>query len=150
MTAVGIAMRFAERRVYVVADGDRQSSLALARRNPRAALFFGLSLTFSVFAASCTSEPTTDLATDLRGIDEAKFLSCSGPPAVSFSQGGQDRMSFLTDLRRGAMIGISNATSPAVASCSADAVFEHHKLVQATFGGDSGMCSAVFGPCVNR
>jgi hypothetical protein len=142
------AIRSVETRAAVFANDGKRVSVTNARRNP--SLRVCVSLTISVFVASCTGEPTTDLTTDLKGIDEAKFLSCSGSPAVSFSQGGQDRMSFVTDLRRGAMIGISNVASPAVASCSVDAIFEQHKLVQATFSGDSGMCSAVFSPCVTH
>jgi hypothetical protein len=109
-----------------------------------------LTLATLVLASSCASEPPADIAKSLQGIDEAKFLSCSGPPALSLSQGGQDHMSFLTDLRRGAMIGISSVASPAVASCSVDAVFEQHRLVRSTFGGDASMCAAVFGPCVSH
>ena len=100
--------------------------------------------------ASCTQQPTPDLSASLKGIDKQRFLSCSGPPAVEFPQGGQDRMSFLTDLRRGSMIGVTNPAAAPTDACSVDAVFENDRLVSSSFSGNQGMCTMVFAPCLPK
>jgi hypothetical protein len=60
-------------------------------------------------AAACSSSGATDLSTALKGIDEAKFLLCSGPPSLEFPEGGQDRRAFVTKVllqkSRRAMVG---------------------------------------------
>jgi len=99
--------------------------------------------------AACSPQGTpADLASSLKGITKSQFLSCSGPPILEFSQGGQDRMSFQTNLKRGQQIGISNPNT--LDSCSVDAVFEQDRLASATFSGNQSMCGLVFTPCLGQ
>lgn len=100
--------------------------------------------------AACSQPPAPDLAAALKGTDKATFLRCSGPPILATSQGGQDRMSFVTDLSRGEPIGASSPTALPPASCSVDAVFQDDRLVSANFSGSASMCSLVFSPCLKR
>lgn len=95
--------------------------------------------------ASCGGPPGPDLATGLRGIDEAHFLSCSGPPTVSLGEPGQERMTFLTNGSRGQGL-VSPAAAP-LAACSATAVFQQGRLAEVTLGGNPDTCVRVFGPC---
>ena len=59
----------------------------------------------------------------LKGIEKSRFLACSGPPALQYSQDGQDRMSFATNLKRVEATGVLAAGALAPASCSVDVVF---------------------------
>lgn len=98
----------------------------------------------------CTQQAPVDLVASLKGIEQSKFLSCSGPPILASSGAGQDRMSFVTNLSRGNAIGIASPTAAPVTSCSVDAVFQDRRLVSATFSGDQSMCSLVFSPCLQK
>ncbi len=98
--------------------------------------------------ADCSQPAPANLAASLKGIEKARFLSCSGPPLLETSNAGQDHMSFVTNLRRGEAIGVTSPTAFPVASCSVDAVFQNDRLVSSTFSGDTAMCSMVFGPCI--
>lgn len=98
----------------------------------------------------CTQPASVDLASSMKGIEESKFLSCSGPPSLEYSEAGQDRMSFLTNLKRGNAIGIVSPMAMPEASCSVDAVFQNGRLVNATFSGDQAMCGLVFSPCLQK
>jgi hypothetical protein len=99
---------------------------------------------------SCTQQPQADLGTALMGIGQARFLACSGPPSLEQPSGNQDNMWFVTNLKRGAAIGLSSPTAPAPESCSVAAVFENSRLVSATFSGNQSMCQVVFGPCLQK
>ena len=109
-----------------------------------------LSAVLGVGLSDCTQQPPVDLATSLQGIEKSKFLSCSGPPVLELPQAGQDRMSFVTNLRRGSTIGVLTPTQPAPESCSVDAVFQDDRLVSANFSGNLTMCNLVFGPCMRK
>jgi hypothetical protein len=104
----------------------------------------------SLMLAACTQPPTQDLAVALKGIEKSRFLACAGPPVLELPQGGQDRMSFVTNLKRGDAIGALGPTAFAPASCSVDAVFENSRLVSANFSGDQSMCQLVFSPCLQH
>jgi len=99
---------------------------------------------------SCAQQPQADLGVALKGIDQARFLACSGPPIMEEPSGGQDRMWFVTNLKRGAAIGLLSPTAPAPESCSVAAVFENSRLASATFSGNQSMCQMVFGPCLQK
>jgi hypothetical protein len=71
---------------------------------------------------ACAQQAPPDLSVALMGIDKATFLTCSGLPSLELPQAGQERMSFVTNLRRGSPIGITNPTAAAPESCSADTV----------------------------
>jgi hypothetical protein len=104
-----------------------------------------------VFALSaCAQQATPDLGVALTGIDQSRFLACSGPPVLEFAQGSQDRMSFVTNLRRGQSMGVVGPTALPPASCSVDALFENSRLVTAKFSGDLTMCQFVFAPCLQK
>jgi hypothetical protein len=107
------------------------------------------SLTAIIILVAC-SQPAVDLSTSLRGIQKSKFLACSGPASLEYDQGGQDRMSFVTNLKRGQVIGIAGPMSAPVESCSVEAVFERDRLVSSRFGGNPAMCDAVFAPCLGQ
>ena len=62
---------------------------------------------------SCNQPPQADLGVALKGIDQARFLACSGPPNLEQPSGSQDRMWFVTNLKRGAAIGLLSPTAPA-------------------------------------
>ena len=100
--------------------------------------------------AGCSQPPPVDLATALKGIDKARFLACSGPPMLEMPEGNLDRMSFVTNLKRGAVIGITGPTAFPVESCSVDAVFENNRLAKANFSGNDTMCQMVFAPCLSK
>jgi hypothetical protein len=99
---------------------------------------------------SCTQQPQTDLGVALKGIDQARFLACSGPPSLEQPSGGQDRMWFVTNLKRGAAIGLLSPTAAAPESCSVAAVFENARLASANFSGNQSMCQVVFAPCLQN
>ena len=104
-----------------------------------------------VLALTACSQPAApDLGIALKGIEQSRFLACSGPPVLAYPQGNQARMSFVTNLDRGASIGIRSPTALPSASCSVDALFENSHLVTATFSGDQTMCQLVFAPCVQN
>jgi hypothetical protein len=109
-------------------------------------LGIGLAVTLS----DCSRRPPVDLSTSLLGIEKSKFLSCSGPPVLEYSQAGQDRMSFVTNLKRGSMIGIAGPTATAAEACSVGTVFQNDRLVSSNFSGNYSMCTLVFGPCQQR
>lgn len=100
--------------------------------------------------AGCAQQPAADLGNALKGIDQSRFLACSGPPTLEQASGSQNNMWFVTNLRRGAAIGLLSPTAPAPESCSVAAVFENSRLVSATFSGNQSMCQVVFGPCVQK
>ncbi len=110
----------------------------------------GCLVTISLMLAACTQQPTQDLGVALKGIEKSRFLACSGPPVLELPEGGQDRMSFVTNLKRGEAIGIMSPSALAPASCSVDAVFENSRLVSANFSGDQSMCQLVFSPCLQH
>lgn len=105
------------------------------------------SMTILLIVAGCAQPPPVDLATKLKGISKSQFLTCSGPPIMEYAQQGQDRMSFVTNLRRGQAIGVTSPTAFPVDSCSVDAVFEQDRLVSASFSGSQTMCQWVFASC---
>lgn len=98
--------------------------------------------------ACAASQPAVDLSQALRGIDEARFLACSGPPVVQLPQAGQVHMSFVTNLKRGQQMGLAGPTAFPEQSCLVDAVFEQHRLASSTFSGNPAMCNLVFAPCL--
>jgi len=100
--------------------------------------------------AACAPPATADLGTALKGIDRSRFLSCSGPPVLELNENGSDRMSFVTNLKGGAMIGIQNPGALSPTSCTVDATFVNSRLTQANFSGDQSMCQLVFGPCLSK
>lgn len=104
-----------------------------------------LALTLAVVA--CAQPATQDLGVALNGIEKSRFLACSGPPIIEDAQGGQDRMAFETNLRRGQKIGLSGPSAYPDALCSVTAIFENSRLVRADFSGDMAMCLFVFNPC---
>jgi hypothetical protein len=107
----------------------------------------GRSLALVFALAACAQQATPDLGVALTGIDQSRFLACSGAPVLEFPQGSQDRMSFVTNLRRGQSMGAVGPTALPPASCSVDALFENAHLVSANFSGDLTMCQLVFAPC---
>jgi hypothetical protein len=104
----------------------------------------------AVGLVACTQQPQTNLATALSGIEKSRFLACSGPPSLELPQGGQDRMWFVTNLKRGEAIGVLNPTAAPVESCSVEAVFQDSHLASATFSGNQSMCRLVFAPCLSK
>jgi hypothetical protein len=104
----------------------------------------------ATLVVACNQQPAVDLATSLKGIDKASFLSCSGPPLLEISEVGQDRMSFLSNLKRGQAIGISSPAGGPDVSCSDDAVFQNDRLVSSDFSGNPSMCALVFSPCLPK
>jgi hypothetical protein len=104
----------------------------------------------AALAATCSQQPPVDLATSLKGIDKARFLTCSGPPLLETSEGGQDRMMFLSNLKRGQAIGIGSPADGPDASCSVNAVFQNDRLVSSDFSGNPSMCTLVFSPCLQK
>jgi hypothetical protein len=123
--------------------GERQM---LGRRACTGLVCAGLAVTLS----ECTPQAPTDLAAALKGIEKSRFLSCSGPPILQLPQGNQDRMSFVTNLKRGSTIGIASPTAIAPEACSVDAVFQDDRLASANFSGNLAMCNLVFGPCLRK
>ena len=104
----------------------------------------------AIALTGCTPQKQVDLSTALAGIDRSRFLACSGPPSLEMPEGGQDRMWFVTNLKRGSMIGISSPTAVAPESCSVAAVFQESRLVSSTFSGNQSMCQMVFAPCIGK
>ena len=99
---------------------------------------------------SCAQQPQADLGVALSGIEESRFLSCSGPPSLRIPQGGEDRMWFVTNLDRGQTVGILSPAADAPNSCSVAAVFDNARLTSATFSGNQSMCQVVFAPCLSN
>jgi hypothetical protein len=113
--------------------------------------FRGYSATvISLALTTCAPQPTADLGAALKGIEQSRFLACSGPPILELPQGSQVRMSFVTNLKRGDVIGVTSPAALAPASCSVDAVFEGSRLTSASFSGDQSMCQLVFSPCLQK
>ena len=110
----------------------------------------GCSIAIALVLMGCAQQPAPNLGVALKGIEKSRFLACSGPPLLELPQGGQDRMSFVTNLKRGEAIGVASPTDLAPASCSVDAVFENSRLVSADFSGDQSMCQLVFSPCLQK
>jgi hypothetical protein len=110
----------------------------------------GYSLALVLALAACAQPAAPDLAVSLKGIEQSRFLACSGPPVLSYPQGNQNRMSFVTNLQRGQTMGIASPTALPPASCSVDALFQDSHLVTANFSGDLTMCQLVFAPCVQK
>jgi hypothetical protein len=105
----------------------------------------------SLFAlVTCTPKPQLDLGSALSGIEESRFLACSGPPLLEVPQGNQNRMWFVTNLKRGESIGTLGPTAAPVESCSVAAIFGSSRLVRATFSGNQSMCQLVFAPCLQK
>jgi hypothetical protein len=100
---------------------------------------------------ACAPQPATNLNTALQGIEKARFLTCSGPPSLELAQGaGLDRISFMTNLKRGQAIGIASPVAMPAESCSGDAVFENDRLTSLHLSGNQSMCNLVFAPCLNK
>jgi hypothetical protein len=110
----------------------------------------GHPLTLVLALTACSQPAAPDLGVALKGIEQSRFLACSGPPVLEFPQGSQDRMSFVTNLRRGQSMGVMGPTALPSASCSVDALFENSHLITANFSGDVTMCQLVFAPCVQN
>jgi hypothetical protein len=104
----------------------------------------------TLLLAACAQQPAQDLSVALKGIEKSRFLACSGPPVLELPQGGQDRMSFVTNLKQGDAIGVLGPSALAPASCSVDTVFENSRLISANFSGDQSMCQRVFSPCLQH
>jgi hypothetical protein len=100
--------------------------------------------------AACAQQPQADLGTALSGIEQSRFLACSGPPSLEMPQGSEDRMWFVTNLKRGDTIGVVGPTAAPSESCSVTAVFENSHLARATFSGNQSMCQLVFAPCLAK
>jgi len=118
--------------------------------HPRAKGCIGTALLAAAAVASCSVQPPVDLSKSVQGMSKAQFIACAGPPSLEFSQGGQDHMAFVTNLRRGQPIGITSPTAAPVESCSVNTIFEQDRLVSSSFSGDLGMCNLVFSPCLGR
>jgi len=103
-----------------------------------------------VALAACAQQPTADLSTALSGIEQSRFLSCSGPPSLEIPRGKQTRMWFVSNLKRGAAIGIMPPAADPLESCSVDATFENSHLASANFSGNQSMCQMVFAPCLQK
>jgi hypothetical protein len=99
---------------------------------------------------TCARQPQADLNTALSGVEKSRFLTCSGPPSLETAESGQDRMWFVTNLKRGAMIGMMNPAADPVESCSVAATFQNSRLVNASFSGNQTMCQLVFAPCLRN
>ena len=107
-------------------------------------------LVIALIVQACAQQAPADLSVALQGIEKSRFLACSGPPLLEYVQAGQDRMSFVTDLRRGSPIGIASPVAAPAESCSVDAVFEQDRLVRSVFSGNPSMCQLVFAPCLQK
>ena len=110
----------------------------------------GPSTMVAIVLAACSQQPQPDLSAALNGIDRARFLACSGPPSLEMPQGGQDRMWFVTNLKRGQSIGVLSPVGAAPEDCSVATTFENSHLVSATFSGNQSMCQLVFAPCLSK
>jgi len=107
-------------------------------------------LVIVLIVQACAQQAPPDLSAALQGIEKSRFLACSGPPSLEYAQAGQDRMSFVTNLRRGSPIGISSPAAVPPESCSVDAVFEQYRLVHSVFSGNLSLCGLVFAPCLQK
>lgn len=107
-------------------------------------------IALALFLVTCTPPPQVDLGSALSGIEQSRFLTCSGPPSLELPQGSQDRMWFVTNLKRGETIGAIGPTAAPVESCSVAATFENSRLASATFSGNQSMCQLVFAPCLSK
>ena len=114
----------------------------------KALLVPGTAVAALLMVAGCTQQAPVDLSARLKGIAKSRFLGCSGPPSLEFVQQGQDRMSFVSNLKRGQAIGIAGPTAFPEESCLVDAVFEQDRLVTSSFSGNQSMCDWVFTPCL--
>jgi len=110
----------------------------------------GTSIVILIELGACSQQAQPDLATALHGIEKSRFLACSGPPTLEIPQGSQDRMWFVTNLKRGQSIGIMSPAAAAPEDCSVAATFENSRLVSSTFSGNQSMCQLVFGPCLSK
>ena len=110
----------------------------------------GASIMAAMILVACSQQPQPDLSAALNGIDRSRFLACSGPPSLEMPQGGQDRMWFVTNLKRGQSIGVLSPVVAAPGDCSVAAAFENSRLVSSTFSGDQSMCQLVFAPCLSK
>jgi hypothetical protein len=104
----------------------------------------------AIAVTACGQQGPADLSTALRGMSKSEFLSCAGPPMLEYAQAGLDRMSFVTNLKRGQPIGIAGPLAGPAESCSVDATFERDRLVTSSFSGNIGMCDLVFSPCLPK
>ncbi len=105
-------------------------------------------LTVVLLLAACGAQQSSQsLQAGLQGVDKASFLACAGPPILDMPDGNRERMSFVTDLRRGAPIGIGLDQQMPQEQCSVDALFVDNKLASANFTGNLTMCDRVFSPC---
>ena len=86
---------------------------------------------------ACTQQPQADLGVALKGIDQARFLACSGPPSLEQPSSGQDRMWFVTNLKRGAAIGLLSPTAPAPNPVRSRLCSRISRSASATFGTQS-------------
>ena len=107
-------------------------------------------IAFALALVTCAPQPQADLGTALSGIEQSRFLACSGPPSLDIPQGTQERMWFVTNLKRGETIGAFGPDAAPVESCSVAAVFENSHLANATFSGNQSMCQLVFAPCLSK
>jgi hypothetical protein len=80
----------------------------------------------------CVQPAAPDLDVALKGIEQTRFPVCSGPPILGYAQGRQDRMSFVTNLRRGETTGIVGPTALPPASCLMNALCKNSRLVDAS------------------
>ena len=92
----------------------------------------GHSLALVFALTSCAPPATPDLGVALKGIEQSRFLACSGPPVLEYPQGSQERMSFVTNLRRGETTGIVGPTALPPASCLMNALCKNSRLVDAS------------------
>jgi hypothetical protein len=123
---------------------------AASRRAETATKARARSLTLALALTACAQQAPVDLGVALQGIEKSRFLSCSGPPSLEEVVGDQDRMSFVTNLKQGASIGIQSPVAVAPASCSVNAVFVNSRLAHATFFANQTMCQFVFDPCLPK
>lgn len=139
---------------------DQSNALLHRNRNPmrrsakpasaKGTRFRNAPVALALALGMCAPQSQVDLGSALSGIEQSRFLACSGPPSMEIPQGSQDRMWFVTNLKRGAAIGILGPTAAPVESCSVAAVFENSRLASATFSGNQAMCQQVFAPCLSK
>lgn len=97
--------------------------------------------------AACATQSAASLAAGLHGIPRAEFITCAGPPILSYSSAGQEHLAFLANRAPPGTIG-SNAFLPG--ACSGNAVFENGKLVAVEFRGSPALCNQLFASCRQR
>lgn len=109
-----------------------------------------LALASVLALGACTQPPPpADLASHLRGMSKAQFITCAGPPTLSTANGNQEQSYFEANLKRGSAIGINPPGAGPMASCSVNTVFQDDKVISATLGGNVSMCDLVFAPCIH-